>query len=180
MSTMIKNNHKVAIENIYHLHKSTLLLLEKEPSLKSDIDSNLTKMLVISIASYYEEIIIKQILNYCKNVSRNDEKVVTLVKDKALSRQYHTLFDWNKINANRFFSYFGEEVKKKHILDIRECAVLQKSEKDFMTLGQLRNDMVHTNIALSPLDFTAEEIFEKYKSSLNFIHYIDDIFQYSE
>ncbi len=43
--------------------------------------------------------------------------IPSLVKNKAVSRQYHTWFDWNANNANAFFNMFGDGFRS-HMVEI--------------------------------------------------------------
>jgi hypothetical protein len=155
-----------------HDELSKYLSLQGEISLKVDADKRFTKVLVLACASYFEDEIIKTIESYVRTVTCDNETVVSLLKKKAIARQYHTLFDWDRKNANRFFSFFGDESKDKHAKEVKESEDLAKHEAEFMSLGSLRNILVHTNFAIASIEETYEEIYEKYLSAHNFIDYI--------
>ncbi len=166
------------IDSYFYQHKelSDYLLEHNELSLKSDADRRFAKVLILACASYFEERVIKAILNYSEFLLNGDEKITSLLKTKAFDRQYHSLFDWNENNANKFFSHFGEDIKKKHKLDVKEDECLKQCEQNFMTLGRMRNVLVHSNFAICHIDETQEEIYEIFKSALKFISYIESIF----
>ncbi|MEY8213474.1 MAG: HEPN domain-containing protein [Colwellia sp.] len=152
---------------------SKYLAEQGEISLKVDADRRFTKVLILACASYFEDEIIKRIESYVRYVTCDNETVVSLLKKKALSRQYHTLFDWDRKNANRFFSFFGDESKDRHSKDLKEVGDLTTQEANFMFLGSLRNTLVHTNFAIASIDETYEEIYQKYLSAHKFVDYIE-------
>lgn len=167
------------IDSYYSQHNelSNFLAQNKEISLKSDADSRFTKVLVLASASYFEERILECLSRYSNEVLAGDDKIMSLLKAKAFERQYHTLFDWKENNANRFFSHFGDEIKKKHKEDIQVNDRLRNCEKDFMTLGRLRNVLVHSNFAIVPITETHTEVYDKFKNAVEFVKYIESIFQ---
>lgn len=172
---LLGNRSLTAIIDSYVIQHGTLskyLSEQGEISLKIDADRRFTKVLVLACASYFEDEIVRKIESYVRDVTCNNETVVSLLKKKALSRQYHTLFDWDRKNANRFFSYFGDESKDKHSKDLKEVDGLNIQEANFMFLGGLRNTLVHTNFAIASIDETYEEIYQKYLSAHKFLDYI--------
>ena len=153
---------------------SSYLSDQGEISLKVDADRRFTKILILACASYFEDEVIKIIESYVKTKTGNNEAIVSLLKKKALSRQYHTLFDWDRKNANRLFSFFGEESKNIHLEDLKSEKDLQVYEEDFMFLGRLRNTLVHTNFAIVSIDETYEEVYAKYNNAVKFVLYIKE------
>ncbi|MGG7056073.1 HEPN domain-containing protein [Nitrosomonas sp. ANs5] len=162
---------------IQHKQLSDFLLEKKEISLKSDADRRFAKVLILATASYFEERIITALSDYSDALLNGDEKISSLLKIKALERQYHTLFDWKENNANRFFSHFGENIKKKHKEDVSQNEIIRDGEKMFMTLGRMRNVLVHTNFAVTPIDKTHEEIYTMFRDALRFVDYVEEIFR---
>ena len=161
------------IERKYNDFKEIIDYLEKnkEISLKNIADNDLKKNLLLSAASYFEDLIKEIILNFVENNS-NKQIIKSFVKNKAVERQYHTYFDWKAKNANRFFSLFGEEFKMQAEIDIKNDINLKKFIQDFLELGNLRNEIVHENFTVFPIEKTAEEIFELYCSAYQFIEYL--------
>lgn len=133
------------------------------------------KVLVLSAASYFESVISKQIAEYAANVSGSDKEIVTLIENKIISRQYHTLFNWDGKNTNTFWTLFGEETKGKVREQINSDAKLKGAEIDFIELGKQRNLLVHENFAEFDVNITIEEIYQKYKSACTFIDYISTV-----
>ena len=93
----------------------------------------------------------------------------SFVSKKALSRQYHTLFDWKGKNANSFFGLFGEEFKEFAKLKVKDDDNLNVGIKNFLELGHLRNQLAHDNYATFILSLTVEDISEKFISAQSFV-----------
>ena len=167
------------IDSYFSQHKelSDFLMENQEISLKSDADRRFAKVLVLACASYFEERIISALSSYSNALLNGDEKISSLLKMKAFERQYHSLFDWKENNANRFFSHFGEGIKKQHKEDVSQDDEIKDSEKMFMNLGRMRNVLVHSNFAVAPIDETHEEIYAMFKGAMRFVDYVEEIFQ---
>lgn len=130
------------------------------------------KVLVLSAASFFESVISKQISEYATKASGSDKRIVTLIENKVIERQYHTLFNWDAKNTNAFWSLFGETTKAKVREQINSDEKLRTSEVDFVELGKQRNLLVHENFAEYDVNITVEEIYKKYKSACDFISFI--------
>ena len=94
------------IERQYQDSKDLVAYLmgKEEISFATYIDSVYKKVLVLSAASYFESVISKCILDYATKASGPDKRIVTLIENKVIERQYHTLFDWKAKNTNTFFT----------------------------------------------------------------------------
>ena len=144
----------------------------KEISLKIVADDNLKKVLLLSAASYFEDEIKDIILSFVDENSNDNSMIKSFVKNKAVERQYHRYFDWSAKNANKFFSLFGEEFKKRASGDVKDNSELEESIRAFLEIGNLRNELVHGNFAVFPIEKTVEEIYELYRSAHQFIDYL--------
>lgn len=140
-------------------------------SSKNVVDDNLKKVLLLSAASYFEDIIKKIMLEFF-DLNTNSEMIINFIKNKAIERQYHTYFDWKAKNANKFFSLFGDSFKKDVISEVRTNESLEKSIRDFLELGNLRNELIHENFAVFPIEKTSSEIYDLYCSASKFIDYL--------
>lgn len=139
----------------------------------NEAENNFRKTILLSSASYFEKEISETVIEFAKSHTDNNELVISIIKQKAVSRQYHTYFDWDKAtNANKFFSLFGEDFKNKMIKKVKDDHKLDKSIKSFLEIGQERNKMVHQNFAEIVIDKTAEEIYKLYQDSIYFIETI--------
>jgi hypothetical protein len=169
------------METIIDIHfrenKEILDFLEthKEISFKTNADDKLKKILLLSIASYFEKEICDLVLNYVFTKSEENDLITSFVHNKAVTRQYHTYFDWKGNNANQFFGFFGSEFKKVVEKEIREKE-LENAVKSFLELGNLRNNMVHQNAGTYIIEKTTLEIYESYKDALPFLAYLQGKF----
>lgn len=146
---------------------------EKHLTFTSEAERNLQKTILLAAASYFEKEISETMIEFAKSHSGNNELIISLIKQKAVSRQYHTYFDWDKArNANKFFSLFGDIFKAKMIENVKLDDRLDRSIRAFLEIGNERNKMVHQNFAEVIIDKTAEEIYKLYKDSLYFIETI--------
>lgn len=162
------------IDKMYADHKALhdLLTSQRETSLASDADSKLKKVLLVSAASYFEHEITTALVDFVAATSENHPSLLALVKAKAVSRQYHTYFQWDGKNANSFFGLFGEEFLAESKANVKAQEGLEDSIRAFLEIGLNRNQMMHENFATFPMDKTAEEVYELYKQAHLFIDYI--------
>lgn len=146
---------------------------QQQVSFYTEAENNFRKTILLSAASYFEKEITDAVIEFAKSHSNNNELIVAIIKQKAVSRQYHTYFDWETAkNANKFFSLFGEEFKTIMTTRVKEDEKLNSSIKAFLEIGQERNKMVHQNFAEIVIDKTAEEIYTLYKEAILFINTI--------
>ena len=140
-----------------------------------NINEHFRKVLLLSCASYFESQITGTIIEFVESNSR-DARICCFLKNKALKRQYHTLFNWEANNINAFLGLFGEDFKDKISKEIKDNSELSQQAKDFLIIGNERNKMVHENFLEYKLDKTFEEIVVLHNSAMKFIEYIKDIF----
>ena len=150
-----------------------------EVSLKNDADNNFKKILIIVAASYFENEVIGIIKNFVKFNSNNNVLISTFISKRALERRYHELFDWESKNANKFLGFFGDDFRKECDEDIKRDEELNKAIKDFMETGEIRNKLIHKNFGIYTIDITSDEIYSKYKSSINFVEFLKEKFKSS-
>jgi hypothetical protein len=143
-----------------------------EISLSSSADDTYRKSLLLSIASYFESTLSQIVLKFVEEQTCDKHIVVSLVRSKAISRQYHTWFNWDGNNANTFFALFGAEFKECVSRVVKENQQLDDSIKSFLELGRDRNRLVHQDYASFPLEKTSGEIYQSYQSALRFVDWI--------
>ncbi|MEC2217034.1 MULTISPECIES: HEPN domain-containing protein [Bacillus] len=162
------------VDAVYKQNYNLLKYLEmqKEVSFQQDMDNKLKKVLLVSAASFFETSITELLVKFFNIKAGNNPEIVAFLKNKAISRQYHSYFDWEKSNINKFLGLFGEEFKKQAAKDIKEQE-LDQSVKAFLTLGNLRNQLVHQNMATIYIEQTSEEIYFLYKEALKMISFIE-------
>jgi hypothetical protein len=77
-----------------------------EPSDIVAFEALAAKCLLLAAASYYEKTVCGIIEKHAKDIGAS-EAFVEFINNQALSRMYHTLFDWEKSNINKFVRLFG-------------------------------------------------------------------------
>jgi RiboL-PSP-HEPN len=95
-----------------------------------------------------------------------------MVEQKVIRHQYHTYFNWEGKNANKFFSLFGPEFSEKAQNHVRDNAALEQSIHDFLELGDTRNRLVHLDYVSFDVDKSPEDIIALYRSALAFISFL--------
>ncbi len=137
------------------------------------VASFLSKTLLLSSASYFETRLSNAILDYATRISHGDEALISLVRNKAIERQYHTFFQWKASRSSMpFFGMFGSTIKDTAKQDLRDRELSQAADA-FLELGDLRNLLVHENFAMYSLDRTPDEVYELYSVALRFVVYIE-------
>jgi len=166
------------VDRIYQDNLDILMFLEEKKELSFIIQFNIvfTKTLLLSAASYFEHEICRMVQAFIEHKAQNDECIIAIVKQKAIDRQYHTYFDWDGKNANKFFSLFGSTFKEKRLQDIKNNPALQPAIKSFLELGNERNKLVHQNFADCTIEKTAEEVYLLYQQAAIFIDFLDSQF----
>jgi RiboL-PSP-HEPN len=141
-------------------------------SFRNTLNENFRKTLLLCAASHFEFRITSDVMSFCEEISGGNSLVPSLIKKKAVTRQYHTWFNWESNNANAFFSMFGEEFKAYMAALLKTDENLTKSVADFIELGRERNRLVHQDYGSFSLEKTSEEIFSLYASGLMFVEYV--------
>lgn len=162
------------VEHTYNkIHAILRFLSDKgEVTFQTDVDNYFRKNFLLTIASYFEDEITKLLIEFTKNKSSNSDELTSFVKNKAIARQYHTYFRWDSRNANYFLGLFGEVFKAQCTKDIDKNEELSNAISAFIEIGETRNNLVHNNFATFPIEKTTEELFNLYKSAINFILYL--------
>lgn len=140
------------------------------------IDDSYKKILLLSAASYFEAVIVQCVHDFAVKTSKNNKEIVSFIDNKALTRQYHTFFEWEGKNTNKFFSMFGQDfkIKARQIIDERK---LSEAEVAFLTVGKERNYLVHRNFAEATINSTFDEIFRKYERACDFADLVKELLE---
>ena len=159
------------VDRLHAEFKLLLSLLDdiNEISLHITVDENFRKSLLLSAASYFERQITDDLLQFVEEHSNNNNLITSFVKNKAISRQYHTLFNWDAKNANQFFGLFGEGFKNHMQNSIENDSGLESAIKAFLEIGRERNRLVHQDYGAFSLEKTADEIYEMYLRAIQFV-----------
>lgn len=86
------------VDQLYEEHQSLVQHLgaAREVSLQNNVDNNFRKTLLVAAASYIEAIVSDSIPRMFSDGTIATEPLVAFVRNKAIARQYHTLFSWHR------------------------------------------------------------------------------------
>ena len=142
-----------------------------EISLHNVADENLKKTLLIASASYFEQRLTEEVNRFAEEVTAKDHALTYLVKNKAVSRQYHSWFDWEKSNANKFFALFGPDFRNCMEREVKTDNELKSSIRAFLEIGLERNRLAHQNFGSYSLEKQSEEVYELHKTAMRFVEW---------
>jgi len=165
-STIVDRLHSDFSELIVLLQESN------EISLISSAEENFKKSLLLAAASYFENHLSECVMSFTCEIAGNDNIISSLVKSKAVTRQYHTWFKWDGNNANTFFSLFGEGFSRLAKAEVRDSPILDSSIKAFLTIGNDRNRLVHQDFGNFTIEKTTTEIHELYQQAMYFTEWL--------
>lgn len=162
------------VDTIYSDFQDAVSVLREanQISLQIMLESNLRKTLLLGAASYFEVRLTREVQNFTDEVTSGNDLIRTLVQQKAITRQYHSWFDWEKSNANKFYGMFGATFKDHMISRIAEDESLSDSVKAFLTIGNERNVLVHSDYVSVYIDRTPDEIYTLYLSANRFVELV--------
>jgi hypothetical protein len=167
MSTLIDKLHEDTSQLLKHLTE------KGELSLHSFANENLRKVLLLSAASWFETRISAAVLKFADVHSSGHSGIQSLIKKKAVDRQYHTYFDWKKEKPGPFYGLFGEVCGEGMKQEINADSELKAGLNAFLELGNLRNELVHENFAAFQFEKTAEEVHVLYQKAEHFVKYVE-------
>ncbi len=164
------------IDTLYEENKKLLAYLTEQNEITSisNVDNHFRKVLLLSAASYFESLIKNDIIVFVQNYTKSASLILEFIKNKAVERQYHTYFSWSSRNANSFFGLFGSDFREYMAKEIKASPELKDAISAFMELGEMRNNLVHQNFAIFPLEKTAEEIYQLYVKARLFVKMFPD------
>ena len=158
------------IERMIADHQRLISALQSgDVSLRSTVETDFSKALLLSAASYFESRMTESVIQVFQDETKGSDALVTFVRNKAVSRRYHEWFQWDRRNANHFFSAFGQEFRNFMEEKVRNDPRLEDSIRAFMELGETRNQLVHGNFAVFPLGKTVTEVFDLYQKAGRFV-----------
>lgn len=164
-----------AVDRQYRESKELIDFLTQkgEVSFVSAAQDQARKALLMAAASTFEHEITTTIVKLANTAKST--YLAAFVRNKAVSRQYHTYFDWSRKNANQFFSFFGEEFKKVATEQTEKDPSFAASVSAFMSIGKTRNELVHQDFATFSLNLTLDEIYSGYQSAREFVRRLPDM-----
>lgn len=161
-----------AINEMYTSHISDNRILQtllpenvELASFYSGYNSLFTKAFAVACGNAFER---KLTAELPKILSSENPLALNFLQKQALERKYHTLFEWDQKNANKFFGLFGGDFKKYVQQIIKDNIVLGEQQKSFLELGNLRNLIVHKGIDTYSLTSDLEVIKKMFDNSLEF------------
>ncbi len=114
------------------------------------------KCFLLAAASYFEKATCAVIRNHTERIT-GSLAIVSFLDKQALERKYHTLFDWKQSNINKFIRLFGNEFYN-FVAPVLDRDKEKNAAIEFMTLGQMRNKLVHENFSEYLLEHTLDDI----------------------
>lgn len=132
------------------------------------IEDHARKALLLSAASHFEHRLTGHLIQLC-GMAKNP-LLTEFAVNKVVSRQYHSLFQWESKNANSFFGLFGQKFLTRTKNAVKADTRLENAIRAFLELGFLRNQLVHKDYATYPLEKTSDEIYSLYQSALHFVN----------
>jgi hypothetical protein len=159
------------IDDLYEEYGKLVEYLGKQGEVSFQVQAadNFRKTLLLSAASYFEHVFTTNLIKFFEEETNGSMLVTNFIQNKALTRQYHQLFDWSSKNANRFYSLFGNEFKTFMEDFVRSDKQYAQAVASFLEIGDGRNTLAHGNFAAYVLEKTPEEIYELYQNAKYFI-----------
>ena len=145
-----------------------------EPSLAATVDDVFKKTLLLSAASYCESRLTEILLSLYESKCGGSVALSEFVRNQALGRKYHQLFNWEANNANQFFGLLGEDFKAHMLGKLKANSDYKNAEAAFLELGRLRNQAVHDNLAAFSLEKSVGEVLELYDRARSFLNIVDN------
>ena len=139
------------------------------------VEENFPKALLLAAASHFEKRLTEAVKDFAREVTTADHPLVSLIETKAIKRQYHTWFDWNTRNANKFFHLFGNAFYRRAKEAVDRDDVLDESIRAFLGIGRERNELVHEDFAGFQMNKTSEEIYGLYESATKFVDWFPQV-----
>jgi hypothetical protein len=160
------------VDRLHDEFVNLVAFLEAEPSLQSTADDSFRKSILLAAASFFEFRLSRFVADFALEASNSSSLIAGIIAKKAIDRQYHTWFDWDRNNANQFYRLFGTDfVDFMRTMHASE-PWLDGAVGSFMELGRARNLLVHENFAAFALEKTAAEIFVAYTNAIRFVEEI--------
>ena len=148
----------------------------KKASLRIWVNESYRRVLVLTIANHLETEVRALIQELIKK--RSGSELVYSFLSISMERQYHTYFDWEARNANKFFSLFGERFKNEAVKDVASDDKLEEGILAFLEIGNTRNILMHENLHIVDIgNKTAKEFYESFKAATVFIDYLAKKFE---
>jgi hypothetical protein len=161
-----------AVEALIQRQDAVLAFLRDngQVSLAIDFEESYRPLLVLVCGSFFESHLTDHLSAFARKVS--DPRIAEFLKNKALKRQYHTLFSWEQANINQFLGLFGEEYKATTSGTINADEKLIRGMRNFLQLGAERNKVAHSHLSAISPDLTIDEIKQRYSDAWAFLQFL--------
>jgi hypothetical protein len=151
------------------------LYAQGEVSLAQTAQNLFAKSLLLISASQFEHGLKEVLTKGIALRSNSDPYIVAFFEKRGISYQYHTWFDWDRRNANKFFSNFGPEFADAVNARLDENNELSDCIVSFLRVGDLRNQIVHGNLLAFALNDTPEQILEYVRKANLFVSLVERV-----
>ncbi|MGI9250178.1 MAG: HEPN domain-containing protein [Pseudohongiellaceae bacterium] len=173
----IPGDSKEKLERLFQMYHEVLKETDEILPVGLLLQETLLKTIVISVASHLERMTIITIRNLVGTLVGHQGQIIeNFVYNKMLDRNFHSLFQWDKRQANKFYSYFsGSNKDEANFTEFMKGKVRKDSDfneavESFLELGEQRNNLVHNDLASAQLDnITIEDIERKYQAAQGFL-----------
>lgn len=160
-----------AVETLYGDYLALVSDLSASPSGLSALNRSYHKHLLVAAASSLEDLVKRLVPEIFERHGSN--RLAAFVEKQVMARGYHTLFDWRNGSAQGFFTSFGDICGAAFKQALRSDVTLKEQHDAFMSLGQLRNQVVHNDYASALIELTPGEIMDRYELALQFVDRIE-------
>lgn len=169
---------ETVVDRLYSEFQDIMKTLDQqsEPSLRVTAEETFRKTLLIAAASHFEREVKSHITNLVRKHTDDESVIVEFVYNKAIARQFHTYFDWNGRNANKFFALFGEGFKSYMTERVNTDQCYDQAVVAFLELGNERNRLVHEDFGNFTMEKNSKEIFCLYKKASIFVNSLETSF----
>ncbi|MBF6195509.1 HEPN domain-containing protein [Nocardia sp. CDC186] len=159
------------INSMHREHQELLAYLRNagEISFAAALEQSFPKVILLAAASNLEHHTTAVLIDLVTEMASGSAEVVHFLKNKAISRQYHSLFDWDANNANKFFGLFGSEFKQRMGDLVRGDLKFAQAVRDFLDIGSQRNNLIHGNFGSFAYEKTSADVIEQYRSACTFV-----------
>ena len=140
----------------------------------SVVDENFPKTLLLAVASHFEHLMKIAVEEFVRDVTDNDDRLVSLINRRVIERQYHTWFAWKVTTAkgaNSFFGMFGDLFRKHAEKTVKENGRLDEAICAFLEIGRSRNELIHEDFAAFELNKTSGEVYQLYEHASFFVEW---------
>lgn len=162
------------IERLHHEIVAIRAILSDSGDLSiiSNFESLSAKSLLLASASHFERRVTELLIDTAKSLG-NNVVIAEFVKNQALSRKYHTMFDWDSTNLNKFFALFGISAKDQLALEASKSP-LKDCVAAFIFINSERNRLVHLDYASFTLNTTTDEVWDSFQKASQFCDWLSE------